>query len=361
MELFTQEEASMAISLILSALLMGGLGLFLMLSDPEALWWSTEAWRYRDPEANEPSERQYAANRGAGCFMVVLALILVALPFLPALHSVSDAETTSADSAGHCMPYAYGCDSGDASPSPRPTASGETVDPLSSAVASPVASGAPVTLFTPVVEGAVQHHQSDSSEQIGVNPVYYPWTASDQPAAFASAAVIDSKVALATLDPAQATTEGAGGSVLGERTYIVVQLSEPACAITSASASLSDDQTRISISVYGISDLSRCGQPTEGAYVAIPLSDELIQAARSYQAPVYHPLAPTTSPSGASEHTPDPVPGNAWSSTSYDGDYMPTIFRSNRRGKFTETWKDPVTDADIDRNTLVPWVAPGSS
>ena len=235
------------------------------------------------------------------------------------------------------------------------------MDPFSSAVASPVAGGAPVTLFTPVVEGEVQRDQSDSSKQIGVKPVYYPWTASDQPAAFASAAVIDSKVALATLDPAQATTEGAGGSVLGERTYIVVQLSQPACAITSASASLSDDQASISISVYGLSDVSRCGQPTEGAYVAIPLSDELIQAARSYQAPVYHPLAPTTSPSGASEHTPDPVPGNAWSSTSYDGDYMPTIFRSNRRGKFTETWKDPVTDADIDRNTLVPWGAPSSS
>ena len=235
------------------------------------------------------------------------------------------------------------------------------MDPFSSAAASPVAGGEPVTLFTPVVEGEVQRDQSDSSKQIGVKPVYYPWTASDQPAAFASAAVIDSKVALATLDPAQATTEGAGGSVLGERTYIVVQLSQPACAITSASAPLSDDQTRISISVYGISDLSRCGQPTEGAYVAIPLSDELVQAARNYQAPVYHPLAPTTSPSGASEHTPDPTPGNAWSSTSYDGDYMPTIFRSNRRGKFTETWKDPVTDADIDRNTLVPWVAPSSS
>mgnify|MGYP000844290056 FL=1 len=73
-----------------------------------------------------------------------------------------------------------------------------------------------------------------------VKPVYYPWTASDQPAAFASAAVIDSKVALATLDPAQATTEGAGGSVLGERTYTVVHLIRPACAVTSASASLSD-------------------------------------------------------------------------------------------------------------------------
>ena len=332
-----------------------------MLSDPEALWWSTEAWRYRDPEANEPSERQYAANRGVGCFMVVLALILVALPFLPALHSVSDAETTSADSAGHCMPYAYGCDSGDASPSPRPTASGETVDPFSSAVASPVASGAPVTLFTPVVEGAVQHHQSDSSEQIGVNPVYYPWTASDQPAAFASAAVIDSKVALATLDPAQATTEGAGGSVLGERTHIVVHLSQPVCAITSASASLSDDQASISISVYGIPDLSRCGQPTEGAYVAIPLSDELVQAAQNSQAPVYHPLAAPSPTPGTYGRTPDPASGYGGSSGYLRGDYKPTIFRSNRRGEFTETWKDPVTDAEIDRETLVPWVAPSSS
>ena len=347
--------------LILLAIVMALLGLWQMVN-PRGNWRGTGGWKYRDPDANEPSETSYGLRSVGGFFTIVMAAVLAGLGMqaggLGSSKSGSSADATHSDPCGS---YAWYCHSDDSSPAPRPTASGQTVDPFSSAAASPVANGAPVTLFTPVVEGEVQHGQSDSSEQIGVNPVYYPWTASDQPAAFASAAVIDSKVALATLDPAQATTEGAGGSVLGERTYIVVQLSQPACAITSASASLSDDQTRISISVYGLSDLSRCGQPTEGAYVAIPLSDELIQAARGYQAPVYHPLAAPSPTPGTYGRTPDPVPGNAWSSTSYDGDYMPTIFRSNRRGKFTETWKDPVTDADIDRNTLVPWVAPSSS
>ena len=304
--------------LILLAIVMALLGLWQMVN-PRGNWRATEGWKYRDPDANEPSEVSYGLRSLGGLFTIVMAAVLAGLGMQAGSLGVSKSGSSADDTySGPCPPYMVGCYSDDSSPAPRPTASGKTVDPFSSAVASPVASGAPVTLF------------------------------------------INSKIALATLDPAQATTQGAGAGVLGERTYIVVQLSQPACAITSASASLSDDQTRISISVYGISDLSRCGQPTEGAYVAIPLSDELVQAARSYQAPVYHPLAPTTSPSGASGHTSDPTPGNAWSSASNHGDYKPTIFRSERRGEFTEIWKDPVTDADIDRDTLVPWVAPGS-
>lgn len=226
------------------------------------------------------------------------------------------------------------------------------MDPFSSAASSPVAGGAPVTLFTPVVEGEVQRSQSDSSERIAVKPVYYPWTASDQPAAFASATVIDSKVALTTLDLAQATTEGAGAGVLGEGTYIVVQLSRAVCAITSVNASLSDNHNSISISVYGIDDLSRCGQPTEGAFVAIPLSEDLVQAALAYQAPEYHPLA-----------TPTSTPRVHRYQSAYGlekGEYRPTIFQDSRRTEFEHTWKDSATDAEINRNTLVPWVAPGS-
>ena len=346
--------------LILLAIVMALLGLWQMVN-PRGNWRATEGWKYRDPDANEPSETSYGLRSVGGFFTIVMAAVLAGLGMqagdLGSSKSGSSADATHSDPCGG---YAWYCHSDDSSSAPRPTASGQTVDPFSSAAASPVANGAPVTLFTPVVEGEVQHGQSDSSERIAVKPVYYPWTASDQPAAFASAAVIDSKVALATLDPAQATTEGAGGSVLGERTYIVVQLIRPVCAITSASASLSDDQTRISISVHGIPDLSRCGQPTEGAYVAIPLSDEQVQAAQNYQAPVYHPLAAPSPTPGTYGRTPDPASGYGGSSGYLRGDYKPTIFRSDWRGELTETWKDPVTDAEIDRDTLVPWVAPGS-
>lgn len=353
--------AGVQLMLILLAIVMALLGLWQMVN-PRGNWRATEGWKYRDPDANEPSETSYGLRSIGGFFTIVMAAVLAGLGMqaggLGASESGSSADATYSDP---CDSYAWYCHSDDSSPAPRPTALGQTVDPFSSAAASPVAGGEPVTLFTPVVEGEVQRDQSDSSKQIGVKPVYYPWTASDQPAAFASAAVIDSKVALATLDPAQATTQGAGAGVLGERTYIVVQLSRPACAITSASASLSNDQTYISISVYGIPDLSRCGQPTEGAYVAIPLSDELVQAARNYQAPVYHPLAAPSPTPGSYGRTPDPASGNAWSSGYLSGDYKPTIFESSDRGEFTETWKDPVTDAEIEPHRLVPWVAPGSS
>ncbi|WP_243859026.1 DUF6199 family natural product biosynthesis protein [Actinomyces sp. ZJ308] len=332
--------------LIIAAIIWGLLGLWQMVN-PKGSWRATEGWKYKNPEANEPSEASYGLRSLGGFFSIIMAAVLVGYAAQVGKLDSSDSRSTN-PAALPLSSYYGGYDDGLADY----TVPGRTVDPFSSASASPVANGAPVTLFTPVVEGLSEHGRSDSSTEVAVKPIYYPWTSSDQPAAFASATVVDSKVALATLDPSQATTEGAGAGVLGEGVYIVVQLGRAVCAITSVNASLSDRQNSISLSVYGISDLSRCGQPVEGAFVAIPLSEELIQAAQAYQSPDYHPLA-----------TPTSTELNPPYRRSYGlnkGEYSPTIFHASRRTEFEDTWNDPATDAEIDRRALVPWIAPGS-
>ena len=90
------------------------------------------------------------------------------------------------------------------------------VDPFPSASTTAVGSGEPVVLFKPVLEGAAGEQKSDSSVSIGIDAFYYSWLPGNHPRAFAAASVVDSKVALGTLDPAQATTASGGESALGE-------------------------------------------------------------------------------------------------------------------------------------------------
>ena len=80
------------------------------------------------------------------------------------------------------------------------------VDPFPSASSTAVGSGEPVVLFKPVLEGAAGEQKSDSSVSIGIDAFYYSWLPGNHPRAFAAASVVDSKVALGMLDPAQATT-----------------------------------------------------------------------------------------------------------------------------------------------------------
>ena len=95
----------------------------------------------------------------------------------------------------------------------------------------------------------------------------YPWMPGDHPAAFAGANVIDSKVALGALDAGQATTAGGGEDAIGDGPAIIVRLARPLCAITAVR--VSEGNTGMSIEVVGLSDPSRCGAATEGAYVAV--------------------------------------------------------------------------------------------
>lgn len=54
------------------------LGLFMLLR-PKKIWWATESWKYKDPEANEPSEAGYGMQAIGGLFVIVAAIILAGL------------------------------------------------------------------------------------------------------------------------------------------------------------------------------------------------------------------------------------------------------------------------------------------
>ncbi|WP_049747885.1 DUF6199 family natural product biosynthesis protein [Mycolicibacterium goodii] len=53
-------------------------GLFILLR-PRKLWWATESWKYRNPEANEPSDASYAMTSLSGLFVIGASILLAVL------------------------------------------------------------------------------------------------------------------------------------------------------------------------------------------------------------------------------------------------------------------------------------------
>lgn len=301
--------------------------------DPRSQWQMTAAWRYRDPDANEPSDVAFAIERvAAGCLLIVFAVVAV-LAFKQGSDPTAEAtpEMPRWESLNQ-VPEQY---DGYAE---TPT-SGVTVDPFPSAAGSVVGSGTPVTIFSPVLADAAGGQGSESSRRLEVEALYYPWMPGDHPEAFASADVIDSRTALATLDLTQATTVGGGEATLGDGQAILVRLTTAACAVTAVTVSERDES--IEVEVSGITDPARCGPTTEGAYVAVPLTDELVAKARSYQSPDYTPIDP--------------------SETSYrrhiDGTWQPTIFAAVGRAQPSEVWMSAEMDREISPRALLPWTA----
>jgi ferric-dicitrate binding protein FerR (iron transport regulator) len=62
----------MGIFMLLIALWLGVMGLM----DQQKLWWQFQARRFRDPEANEPSESGYRSRRAV---LLVLAVAMLAM------------------------------------------------------------------------------------------------------------------------------------------------------------------------------------------------------------------------------------------------------------------------------------------
>ena len=90
-------------------------------------------------------------------------------------------------------------------------------------------------------------------------------------------------------------------------------MTKAVCAVTSVS--VEEYEKGIQIAVYGVTDPARCGQTTEGAHVAIPLTDEQVAKARNYEAPAYHPLDDSElkyggQSSSKGEVQPDYLPGS---------------------------------------------------
>lgn len=85
----------MALAIII--LLVGiPVGLF-MLFKPRAVWWALQSWKYKNPEANEPSDASYAMSALSGLLVIVAVVIIAVLAWTRP--DPSDRSTSSSTSA----------------------------------------------------------------------------------------------------------------------------------------------------------------------------------------------------------------------------------------------------------------------
>ena len=306
--------------------------------DPRGMWEKFSSGQFRDPRANEPSDMAFDVQRLIS-FIAIIVIAIGALGLFSIVHRSADARSTPTSTrAPQVHPYGPSpADDGYA----RTAVTPKPVDPVPSASTSPVGGGDPVTLFTPVLTDTTGGQDSESSQRIGVDAFYYPWMPDDHPSAFADADVIDSRVALSTLDPAQATTTAGGQAALGEGPAILVRMTQAVCAVTAVT--VTERGSALQIEVTGVTDPARCGQTTEGAYVAVPLTDEQVAAARAYQAPAYRPLDGS-----------GPRYGGRSSS---GGKYCPTIFLAYDRAELSGVWISEQTDLPFTSSFLLPWTS----
>ncbi|TVY06123.1 hypothetical protein FPV58_02385 [Mycolicibacterium porcinum] len=73
------------IILIVVGVLVGGI----MVAAPRGIWWATQSWKFRHPEANEPSDLSYGMTRASGVLLICLALVMGGVV-------ISDSLSTSA-------------------------------------------------------------------------------------------------------------------------------------------------------------------------------------------------------------------------------------------------------------------------
>ena len=173
--------------------------------DPRGVWEVTSSWQFRNPEVNEPSDSAFAVQRFFA-FVSLLVIVGGAFFFVSASHRNASDRATD-DVSPHVYPNIYSSSDGEDSDGyAETTVTPSPVDPFPSASSTAVGSGEPIVLFKPVLEGAAGEQKSDSSVSIGIDAFYYSWLPGNHPRAFAAASVVDSKVALGMLDPAQATT-----------------------------------------------------------------------------------------------------------------------------------------------------------
>lgn len=57
-------------------ILVGVLVGAVLVASPRRIWWATQSWKFRDPEANEPSDAAYGMTRAGGVFVILLALFV---------------------------------------------------------------------------------------------------------------------------------------------------------------------------------------------------------------------------------------------------------------------------------------------
>lgn len=89
------------VALAIIILLIGiPIGLLMVLK-PRALWWTLQSWKYKDPEANEPSDAAYTmSSLGGGVVIVIVVIVaLIAWTRPDAADRRSSASTYSSTSS----------------------------------------------------------------------------------------------------------------------------------------------------------------------------------------------------------------------------------------------------------------------
>jgi hypothetical protein len=64
--------------------------------NPDKLWWATESWKYKNPEANEPSETAYGMSSLSGVLVIVASIVVALLAFTNGSSNDDDAPPQSA-------------------------------------------------------------------------------------------------------------------------------------------------------------------------------------------------------------------------------------------------------------------------
>jgi len=63
--------------ILIISLIIGGIVALWLLISPQSVYWKTEAWQYKDPDANEPSDTAYSLSRISGGIMLVVIVVIV--------------------------------------------------------------------------------------------------------------------------------------------------------------------------------------------------------------------------------------------------------------------------------------------
>ncbi|MDO3636832.1 DUF6199 family natural product biosynthesis protein [Mycolicibacterium arseniciresistens] len=64
--------------------------------NPDKLWWATESWKYKNPEANEPSEAAYGMSSLTGVLVIVASVVVALLAFTSGGSNDDDAPSRPA-------------------------------------------------------------------------------------------------------------------------------------------------------------------------------------------------------------------------------------------------------------------------
>ncbi|PEG58028.1 hypothetical protein H5U98_21980 [Mycolicibacterium boenickei] len=106
--------------------LVGGV----MVAGPKGIWWATQSWKFRHPEANEPSDLSYGMTRASGVLLICLALVMGSVVISDSL-SMSAAEKREQEAEAQQKAAEKGVQLDDGTSSSQPPGGCQVVPALS--------------------------------------------------------------------------------------------------------------------------------------------------------------------------------------------------------------------------------------